>query len=116
MSPSDLRSEARSGGPPKNGISSIDEPQFLTPAEVDYLDPGDPVFGVARNGVAKAYPQEILVQHEIVNDVLDGDPVTVSYCPLTGTVQGFERSETTFGVLGRLINNNLVTFDRATET
>ncbi|MCU4802439.1 DUF3179 domain-containing protein [Halobacteria archaeon HArc-gm2] len=116
MSPNDLRDASQSGGPSKDGIPSIDDPRFVVPGAVDFLDAGDPVFGVARDGVAKAYPQKILVAHEIVNDELAGIPVSVTYCPLTGTVQGFERGETTFGVSGRLINNNLVMYDRATET
>jgi len=115
MEPASIEDNAVSGGPPKDGIPSIDEPQFVSVGDVDFLDPGDPVFGVARDGVAKAYPQKILAQHEIVNDVLGGTNVAVTYCPLTGTVQGFERGETTFGVSGRLINNNLVMYDRATE-
>ena len=115
-SPQSLREAAQSGGPPKDGIPSIDDPTFIAPDEVDFLDPGDPVFGVVRDGTAKAYPQKILVQHEVVNDELAGDPVSVTYCPLTGTVQGFEHGDTTFGVSGRLINNNLVMYDRATET
>lgn len=74
------------------------------------------VFGVVRNGVAKAYPQRLLVYHEIVNDTIDGEAVGITYCPLTGTVQGFERGDSTFGVSGLLINNNLVMCDRGTET
>jgi hypothetical protein len=116
MSPAELREKARSGGPPKDGIPSIDDPSFVDPGDAGFLAPGDPVFGVVRDGVAKAYSQKILAQHEIVNDVLAGDPVAVTYCPLTGTVQGFERGATTFGVSGRLINNNLVMYDRETET
>ncbi|WP_254838107.1 DUF3179 domain-containing protein [Natronomonas marina] len=116
MSPSALREAARSGGPPKDGIPSIDHPSFVDPSDAGFLNGGDPVFGVVRDGVSKTYPQKILVQHEIVNDVLAGDPVAVTYCPLTGTVQGFERGGTTFGVSGRLINNNLVMYDRETET
>lgn len=115
MPPAKLREKALSGGPPKDGIPSIDEPKFVGANDVDYLDPGDPVFGVARGGIKKAYPQKILVLHEIVNDELAGTPVSITYCPLTGTVQGFKRSSTTFGVSGRLINNNLVMYDRATE-
>jgi Protein of unknown function (DUF3179). len=111
-----LTDEARSGGPSKDGIPSIDDPQFIDAAGVDFLAPGDPVFGVARDGVTKAYPQKILVSHEIVNDDLGGTPVAVTYCPLTGTVQGFERGNTEFGVSGRLINANLVMYDRTTET
>ena len=112
--PGTLRSEARSGGPPKDGIPSIDDPIFET-GEVALLDPGDPVFGLVRNGVAKAYPQRVLVSHEICNDTVGGDPVAVTYCPLTGTAMGFERGETTFGVSGRLLNNNLIMYDRGTE-
>jgi hypothetical protein len=115
MSSEDLYGEAQSGGPPKDGIPSIDEPTFVAPEDIDFLDPGDPVFGVARGEDTKAYPQQILAKHEIVNDNLNGTPVSVTYCPLTGTVQGFERGETTFGVSGRLINNNLVMYDRASE-
>jgi hypothetical protein len=115
MDPDELRSLAVSGGPSKDGIPSIDEPSFVGPDDAGFLDPGDPVFGVARDGAVKAYPQKILVQHEIVNDRLGDRPVAVTYCPLTGTVQGFERGATTFGVSGRLINNNLVMYDRATE-
>ena len=113
--PAALRDEARSGGPNKDGIPSIDEPQFINAGDADFLDSGDPVFGVTRDGVTKAYPQKILVSHEIVNDDLDGTPVSVTYCPLTGTVQGFERGNTEFGVSGRLINANLVMYDRTTE-
>jgi hypothetical protein len=115
MEPSQLKSLAVSGGPPKDGIPSIDDPSFVGPDSADFLEPGDPVFGVALNGSIKAYPQKILVQHEIVNDRLGDLPVAVTYCPLTGTVQGFERGGTTFGVSGRLINNNLVMYDRETE-
>jgi hypothetical protein len=80
------------------------------------INPGDPVFGVARNGEAKAYPQHMLVWHEIVNDHIDEEPIAVTYCPLTGTVQGFERGEVEFGVSGLLLNSNLVMYDRSTES
>lgn len=117
MDPPDLQEEAVSGGPPKDGIPSIDDPEFVSAdAALSWLDPGDPVFGVATGGEAKAYPQSILVLHEICNDVVDGTPVSVTYCPLTGTAMGFERGDTTFGVSGRLVNNNLIMYDRATET
>jgi hypothetical protein len=111
-----FRSAARSGGPPKDGIPSIDNPEFEPARAVgDRLGPDDIVFGAARNGDARAYPQNILVHHEIVNDRIDGDPVSVTYCPLTGTAMGFERGDTSFGVSGRLVNNNLIMYDRATE-
>ncbi|MDH5020327.1 DUF3179 domain-containing protein [Halobacterium rubrum] len=113
----DVAGRAVSGGPPKDGIPSIDDPSFESADDADdHLDPGDPVFGLAVDGDVRAYPQSILVAHEICNDVVAGRPVSVTYCPLTGTAMGFERGETTFGVSGRLVNNNLVMYDRATET
>ena len=117
MGPPGIRDSAVSGGPPKDGIPAIDDPQFVSAGDAStWLDPGDPVFGLATEGTVKAYPQAILVSHEICNDVVDGRPVSVTYCPLTGTAMGFERGDTTFGVSGRLVNNNLIMYDRATET
>jgi hypothetical protein len=113
----ELRRRTVSGGPPKDGIPSIDQPRFESPVEADdWLAPADIVFGVARGDDVKAYPQRILVWHEIVNDTIDGEPVSVTYCPLTGTSMGFQRGATTFGVSGRLVNSNLVMYDRATDS
>jgi hypothetical protein len=116
----ELRDEVVSGGPPKDGIPSIDEPKFWTADEVDEADEElraeDVVFGLVRNGEVKAYPQKILAQHEITNDEVGGESVAVTYCPLTGTAMGFERGETTFGVSGNLVNNNLVMYDRETDS
>lgn len=112
-----LRSEIVSGGPPKDGIPSVDEPTFVGATEANQtLRADDIVFGVVRGADVKAYPQKILVWHEIANDTLDRTPVSVTYCPLTGTAMGFERGETTFGVSGRLLNDNLVMYDRATDS
>jgi hypothetical protein len=112
-----LRDEVRSGGPPKDGIPAIDDPTFVGADEgPSWLDDDDVVFGIARGDDVKAYPQQVLVWHEICNDVVDGVPVSVTYCPLTGTAMGFERGATTFGVSGRLLNSNLVMYDRATES
>ena len=107
----------QSGGPGKDGIPSIDAPRFQSAAAADdYLEPGDRVIGVHHEGVARAYPQRIVVWHEIVNDTVGGDPVSITYCPLTGTALGFHRGETELGVSGRLINSNLVMYDRATDS
>lgn len=112
----ELSEHVLSGGPPKDGIPAIEEPSFESASEAaDRLNDFSVVFGVERNGESKAYPQYILVWHEICNDEIGGDPVSVTYCPLTGTALGFERGETTFGVSGRLVNNNLIMYDRGTE-
>ena len=106
-----------SGGPPKDGIPAIDNPRFWQAEEADgYLDGGDIVFGLAENGIVRAYPQRILVWHEIVNDVVGDLGLAVTYCPLTGTAIAFERAQTEFGVSGRLVNSNLIMFDRDTDT
>ncbi len=114
MAAADLRDQVVSGGPPKDGIPSIDDPSFVSAADAQLAD-NDIVFGITAGDVAKAYPQNILVWHEICNDVIDGVRLSVTYCPLTGTVIGFERGKTQFGVSGRLVNNNLIMYDRGTE-
>jgi hypothetical protein len=106
-----------SGGPPKDGIPAIDEPRFEDAARASrYLQPDDVVFGVVRSGEARAYPQRILVWHEVVNDRLGDDNVVISYCPLTGSALGFFRGDTSFGVSGLLLNSNVVMYDRATDS
>jgi hypothetical protein len=110
-----FRDEIRAGGPGKDGIPSIDRPRFQ-PADQAGLAPGDRVVGVYHNGVARAYPQRILVWHEIVNDELGGEAVSITYCPLTGTALGFKRGSTELGVSGRLVNSNLIMYDRATDS
>ena len=75
---------------------------------------------VEVNGEAKAYPIEILVWHEIVNDTIGGVPVTVTFCPLCNTAIAFDRrlDGTTydFGVSGNLRYSDLVMYDRQTES
>ena len=104
-------------GAEKDAIPSIDDPVFGDVSAGDgMLDPGDPVFGVDIDGDARAYPQRILVSHEIVNDDFGDRGIAVTYCPLTGTAVGFERGSVEFGVSGMLINSNLVMYDRETNT
>lgn len=115
--PQDYENAMMSGGPPKDGIPAIDAPKFWSANEADgYLEPGDIVFGLVENGMARAYPQRILVWHEIVNDTVGGLGLAVTYCPLTGTTIAFERGRTEFGVSGRLVNSNLIMYDRDTDT
>ncbi|WP_119813860.1 DUF3179 domain-containing protein [Halalkaliarchaeum desulfuricum] len=112
LSPAELRDRATDGGPPKDGIPSIDDPEFLDVGDAEAPDDDVIVLGIVGDDEAKAYPRRVLVQHEIVNDHLDGVPVAVTYCPLTGTALGFERGDTEFGVSGMLLNNNLIMYDR----
>lgn len=108
------------GGPGKDGIPSIDQPQFSSASSIDFLQPSDLVLGINVNGDIRAYPHPILDWHEIVNDVVDNSFVAITYCPLTGTGIGWNRffngQETTFGVSGLLYNSNLIPYDRASDS
>lgn len=108
-----------SGGPPRDGIPSIDRPKFISVEEAG-LEDGEFVLGLSINGDVRAYPLSILVWHEIVNDVVGGEPVAVTYCPLCFTNQVFKRTidgqVVEFGTSGKLYNSNLVMYDRATES
>ena len=110
----------KGGGPPKDGIPSIDNPVFATVSDSQFMSDSDTVIGLEINGQAKAYPLFILVWHEIVNDKVGGLPVSVTYCPLCYTNQVFERiidgQEVEFGTSGKLYNSNLLMYDRLTES
>jgi len=112
--------EIRRGGPPPDGIPSIDNPQFTPATEVNYLDPGDIVIGYTKDGVARAYPFRILIWHEIVNDTVASRPIAIVYCPLCGTAMVFDRSyrdqTLEFGVSGLLYNSDVLMFDRQTKS
>jgi len=110
-----------SGGPPPDGIPPIENPKYISINEADnFLDDRDVVFLVeAKEGIF-IYPQKILVWHEIVNEEIDGEKVSITYCPLTGSAIGFKGKvsvgETTFGTSGKLLNSNLIMYDRATRS
>jgi len=112
--------EIVSGGPPKDGIPSIDKPVFKPVAEDTELATNDPVIGLAIAGQARAYPLRILIWHEIVNDTVGDIPVTVTYCPLCNSAIVFDRrlppNVLDFGTTGKLRNSDLVMYDRQTES
>ncbi|MBD3219502.1 MAG: DUF3179 domain-containing protein [candidate division Zixibacteria bacterium] len=108
------------GGPGKDGIPAVGGPQFINVDEATFLDDNDLVVGININGDIKAYPHLILDWHEIVNDNVGSKGVSLTYCPLTGSAIGWGREvdgrSTTFGVSGLLYNNNLMPYDRATNS
>lgn len=112
--------EIFSGGVPKDGIPAIDNPTFVAVAEAKGLTDTEPVIGLIVNGVAKAYPLNILIWHEIVNDSIGGVPVSVTFCPLCNTAVVFDRRLDgrilDFGTTGKLRNSDLVMYDRQTES
>ena len=113
--------ELASGGPGRDGIPPIDRPRFVGVEQAArYLDAQEPVLAVEISGRARAYPQQILIWHEIVNDTLAGRPVAVTYCPLCNSSLVFDRRVSgrtlTFGTTGNLRHSDLVMWDRQTES
>ena len=112
--------EILSGGPPKDGIPSIDDPEFRPISASPDLAATEPVIGLIVNGEARAYPLRVLIWHEIVNDTIGGVPVVVTYCPLCNSSIVFERRVDDrildFGTTGKLRNSDLVMYDRQTES
>ena len=115
--PSFLRNHLLSGGVAKDGIPALTNPTFVAPDEIGYLAEDDVVMGLVINGEPRAYPHNIGWWNEIINDRVGDQSVVVSLCPLTGTGQVFnatdsDGSQIEFGVSGLLINSNLVMYDR----
>lgn len=115
--------EVFDGGPGKDGIPSIDNPIFLEASDVvveTYMNDDDLVVGIVKGDVVKAYPHRILDWHEVVNDDVFGEKITISYCPLTGTAFGWQsmvgNKFTEFGVSGLLYNTNLILYDRESDS
>lgn len=118
--------EIKSGGPPKDGIPSIDSPHFerlasgRPPSRLSRLADTEPVISLAIEDDARAYPLRILIWHEIVNDTFGARPVAVTFCPLCNTALVFDRSVggkiLNFGTTGKLRHSDLVMYDRQTES
>lgn len=108
--------EIQSGGPDKDGIPVLVDPEFAPAREAGYLNPGDQVIGVEINGEARAYPLRILIWHENANDKLGGRPIAVTYCPLCNSAFVFDRNIggqiREFGISGRLYRSNVLMYDR----
>jgi hypothetical protein len=113
-------SEIISGGPPPDGIPPIDDPQFVDAAAVDFLEPDELVLALEIDGDARAYPIQIMVWHEIVNDTVGDVPVAVTYCPLCNSAVAMDRRVRDrvldFGTSGKLYQSALVMYDRQTES
>ena len=113
--------ELLSGGPPPDGIPAIDDPEFERADQVDWLEDNEPVLSLTVEGETRAYPLRVMTWHEIVNDVVGGVPVAVTYCPLCNSGVAFQRTVVGHGVLsfgtsGLLYADNLVMYDRQTES
>ena len=114
-------SEIMSGGPPKDGIPAIDDPEFVRAGDKRGIKGVEPVITVEIDGAEpRAYPIRYLMFHEIVNDSVGGVPVAVTYCPLCNSGMTFDRRVKgrvlSFGVSGKLRNSDMVMYDRQTQS
>ena len=114
------KEEVVDGGPPPDGIPSIDNPKFKPAHEITYVDSSRLVTAVRIGNKIKVYPHQVMDHHEIVNDNIGQIPYCLTYCPLTGTGIAWERTingETVeYGVSGKLFRNNLIPYDRKTNS
>ena len=113
--------EIQWGGVTVDGIPALNEPPTLAAGAATYLTPNEPVGGLVVRGDARAYPLRILDWHELVNDVVGGVPVALTYCPLCGTAIAYARRTAdgrlhTFGTSGLLFRSNKLMYDRETRT
>ncbi len=112
--------EILSGGPPKDGIPSIDKPIFTALSDATDINAKEPVITLEIDGDARAYPIRVMIWHEIVNDTVAGVPVTITFCPLCNSAVVFNRRVgdrlLDFGTTGLLRKSNLVMYDRQTQS
>ncbi|MFQ5994787.1 MAG: DUF3179 domain-containing protein [Acidiferrobacterales bacterium] len=102
----------------RDAIPPIHTPRYEVAAAVGWLLDNDVVMGFATGGRAWAYPIRILNYHEIVNDILAGEPILVAYCPLCGSGVVFSRKlgdrVLTFGNTSALYESDMVMLDYET--
>ncbi len=112
--------EVISGGVPRDGIPPIDAPQFQPVRSVKHLATHSPLIAVKIKGEARGYPLEVLIRHEIVNDVLADIPIAITFCPLCNSAVVFDRrvdgAALRFGVSGNLRYSDLIMWDDITES
>ena len=110
-------SEVLGGGPAKDGIPAIDAPVWESVNRAAEVLKNESLGVLVKSGnVSRYYPYDILYWHEIVNDRIGNENISVTFCPLCGSVVVFKREEDSFGVSGKLWQSNLLMYDRETET
>ncbi len=114
------QNEVFDGGPGKDGIPAISNPSLVGNSSINFMKNDDLVIGVKLDGEIRGYPHSILDWHEIINDKINDNYFSITYCPLTGSTINYNRdlngNITTFGVSGLLYNTNLIPYDRATNS
>lgn len=112
------------GGVPIDGIPALEDPPRVAAREAGFLHGSEEVFGVSAGGAHHAWPARYLSWHEMVNDTVGGEPVSLSFCTLCNTaiawsgrtVSGNTGGRWTFGTSGLLYRSNKLMVDRQTWT
>ncbi|MBW2231441.1 MAG: DUF3179 domain-containing protein [Deltaproteobacteria bacterium] len=114
------REQLIAGGPARDGIHSVDAPRFAAPEDARWVRADTPVIGVALGGVAHAYPVHVMEYHQVVNDVIGGVPVVVTYDPITDMAAAWRarsgEEALVFGVSGLVYRSSFVLYDRQRES
>ncbi len=111
--------EVYNTGMTPDSIPPIEAPVYIPLDEADYIGPKDIVY-LLESDPPRVYPRRIMLWHEVVNDYINDRNASITYCPLTESAIGysvqFRGNTTTFGTSGRLLNSNLVLYDRETQS
>ncbi|MCJ8343963.1 DUF3179 domain-containing protein [bacterium] len=113
--------EIMSGGPGKDGIPSIDSPKFIS-VQTSILNKfkQEPLIVIDYKNEVKAYPLRLLIWHEITNDLIDGESIAITFCPLCNAAIVFDThfngKNHRFGVSGLLRNSDMIFYDDETQT
>lgn len=104
-----------------DAIPPLESPDYISIEDAHFLNDNDKVFILEADESVYIFPQKIMVWHEVVNEYIDGESVSVTYCPLTGSVIGYKGDSTnqednTYGTSGSLLNSNLVLYDRNSDS
>ena len=112
--------EFEDDGNTRDSIPPIYDPVFVPVAQATQFGDFEPVISVTVNGDARAYPLQIMLWHEIVNDIVGGEPLLITYCPLCNSGVVFSRRVgkqiLTFGNTGRIRHLDMVMFDHDSES
>ena len=105
---------------PRDGIPALYEPEFVPTKEATFLHGSMRMIVAEAKGELRAYAIPLLDRHELVNDVIQGVPILVSWCPLCGSAVVYDRvvhgHTLTFGVSGFLYKSDVLMYDRETES
>ncbi len=105
---------------PRDAIPAILEPRFVAAKDVTFMRPERRVITLRVGEEIRAYPLHILDRHELVNDVVGGKQVLVTWCPLCGSTLVYDRvvrgTTLTFGVSGYLYKSDVLMYDHQTES